>query len=82
MSKSLAFGWVKLTLTSTNSANSILESTVKILVVYVLVLSGIVTPGKLEFTLTSRNEGTFVQPSASSTAAAASTTPKPYSWLK
>ena len=29
MSKSLAYGWVKLTLISTNSVNSILESTVK-----------------------------------------------------
>ena len=74
--------WVKLTLISTNSVNSILESTLKVLVVYVLALSGSVSRGKLEFTVVSRIAGTFVQPSASSTAASASTTPKPYSWLK
>ena len=82
MSKSLAYGWVKLTLISTNSVNSILESTVKVLVVYLLALSGSVSLGKREFTVDSRIEGTFVHPSANSTAASASTTPKPYSWLK
>ena len=79
-------GWLKWALTSTNSTNSTNGSMVRLVVTVVGVpdddRSGIGRLMTLDSEVISLKSPTLVQPGARSTAALASTMPKPYSWLK
>ena len=76
--------WRKSALISTNSVNPIPVFSVSVVVTVLGVLpnGGGITVADLEAMLVFSKGGTLVHPLAKSTAALASTTPNPYSWLK